>query len=188
MDELERLMEGNKKYIEGKISEKDAKSKRDETYNGQKPYATILTCSDSRVVPEHIFDVNLGEIFVIRNAGNIVDPITLGSIEYGVEHLKTPILIVLGHERCGAVTATYKGGAAEGHITNIVEKIGPGIEKVKKGGDEQAEIEEAIDENMKNVVEEIKKRSAIVSKLENDGKLKVVALKYFLKDGSVREI
>jgi len=188
MNELEKLMEGNNRYVEGKITEKDAKSKRDETYNEQKPYATVLTCSDSRVVPEHIFNVNLGEIFVIRNAGNIVDPITLGSIEYGVEHLKTPILIVLGHERCGAVTATYKGGDAEGHIKDVVEKISPIVEKVKKGGDEQAEIEEAIDENMKSVVEEIKKRSAIVSKLENDGKLKVIPLKYYLRDGSVREI
>jgi carbonic anhydrase len=123
MDELEKLMEGNKRYVNGNPLEKDLKARREKTLESQKPFCTIVSCSDSRVVPEFIFDANIGEVFVIRTAGNIVDTITLGSIEYGVEHLGTPLLVVLGHEKCGAVTAACKGGECPPNIQAIVDKM-----------------------------------------------------------------
>lgn len=184
MDSLERLLKGNKHYAKGEITAKNAKEKREETLTAQNPYAIVVTCSDSRVVPEHIFNTNLGEIFVIRTAGNVVDGIALGSIEYAAAHLRVPLLVVLGHERCGAVSAAYEGHA-EGNIATILEKIKPIIEKVKKGVDKEKEIEEAIDLNVDAVIEEIRKKSSIISSLEKDGKLNIVGMKYKLTDGTV---
>lgn len=137
--------------------------------NGQSPYVTVLTCSDSRVPPEHIFMEGLGEIFTVRNAGNVVDEIVLGSIEYGAEHLATPIVLVLGHTNCGAVDATINSGA-HGYITYITDRISQGI------GDEtdptQAEIL-----NTRQSIEKIME-SAIISELVEEGKVKVVGAIY----------
>jgi len=176
---LDRLMEGNRRYVSGKLPEKDVGSAREASKDGQKPFVTVLTCSDSRVVPEFIFDANVGEIFVIRNAGNCVDTLTLGSIEYGVEHLSTPILLVLGHEKCGAVTAACQGGVCPPNIAAVLEKIRPAVEK---GGKEK--VEDTIVCNMDLVSEEIRRRSEIVRHLEKEGRLKVVEAKYFF-DGHV---
>src|SRR4030043_1796798 len=104
---LQKLMDGNKRFVSGKLVKKDlGDTKRKELLKGQKPFATVITCSDSRVPPELLFDQGLGDIFIIRVAGNVVDPLELGRIEYGVEHLNAPLLFILGHSKCGAVTAT----------------------------------------------------------------------------------
>ena len=182
MNELERLMEGNKRYVEGMLAAKDVKSKREETKDSQKPFVTIVSCSDSRVVPEYIFDENLGEIFVIRTAGNIVDTITLGSIEYGVEHLGTPLLVVLGHEKCGAVTAACAGGECGHNIAAIVEKIKPAANKCKN------DIESSVKENVKCVIDEIRQKSEVLKNLENGRKLKIVGMEYFFEDGRVEKV
>ena len=176
MDELNRLLEGNKRYVSGKLAEKDVGSAREASKESQKPFVTILTCSDSRVVPEFIFDANVGELFVIRNAGNVVDEIVLGTIEYGVEHLHTPLLLVLGHEKCGAVTAACSGGECPANIAAIMSRIKPAK---AKGGD----VEQVILNNMDNVIEEIRAGSEIVRHLEKEGKLKIVGMKYFFEDG-----
>src|SRR5512135_449398 len=106
-ESLQKLMDGNKRYVEGTPINKDlGDTKRKEILKGQHPFATVITCSDSRVPPEHIFDQGLGDIFVVRVAGNVVDSIALGSIEYGTEHVQTPLLVLLGHSDCGAVKAT----------------------------------------------------------------------------------
>src|SRR5512140_1143168 len=98
---LQKLMDGNKRYVEGKLASKDlGDTKRKELLKGQKPFAIVVTCSDSRVPPELLFDQGLGDVFVIRVAGNVVDPIALGSIEYGAEHLNSPLLVILGHSNC----------------------------------------------------------------------------------------
>ena len=105
---LQKLMEGNRQYVEGKMTH-EAKSdtaSRAALATSQKPYAIILSCADSRVPPEIVFDKGLGELFVVRVAGNVADPVVLGSVEYAAEHLGAPLVMVLGHERCGAVTAT----------------------------------------------------------------------------------
>ena len=125
---LQSLKEGNERFISGNLLPKDTYAEdRKILYEGQHPFAVVFCCSDSRVVPEIIFDQKLGDLFVIRNAGNVVDEDVLGSIEYAVEHLGTPLVVVLGHSCCGAVTATCQGGDLPGHIVDIVQRIRPAI-------------------------------------------------------------
>jgi carbonic anhydrase len=186
MDEkaaLGRLLEGNKRFMTGKLAAKDVKTPREATKTGQKPFATILTCSDSRVVPEFIFDTNIGEIFVVRNAGNCVDVVSLGSLEYGVEHLHTPLLVILGHEKCGAVTAACSGGVCPPNIQAIMDRIKPAV--AKKGSEG---VESTVVCNVQITSDEIRKRSDVITHLEGQGHLKIVEMKYFFEDGRVHII
>ena len=126
---LDLLQSGNARFVSGAMTPKDDYAiLREKLSAGQHPFAVVLCCSDSRVAPEIIFDQKLGDLFVIRNAGNIVDEEVLGSIEYAVEHLETPLVVVMGHASCGAVTATCQGGDLPGHIANLVKRIKPSIE------------------------------------------------------------
>ena len=125
---LDLLRTGNARFISGALTPKDDYATlREKLSNGQHPFAVVLCCSDSRVAPEIIFDQKLGDLFVIRNAGNVVDEDVLGSIEYAVEHLGTPLVVVLGHSNCGAVTATYQDGELPGHILELARRIRPSI-------------------------------------------------------------
>ena len=125
---LELLKAGNARFVSGALTPKDDYTElREQLSAGQHPFAVVLCCSDSRVAPEIIFDQKLGDLFVIRNAGNVVDDDVLGSIEYAVEHLGTPLVVVLGHSCCGAVTATCQGGDLPGHIVDITQRIRPAI-------------------------------------------------------------
>lgn len=121
---LKALKDGNEKYLRAYNSDGDISPEaRLHTFrNGQSPYAVIVSCSDSRVLPESIFSAGIGDLFVIRVAGNITDNIAIGSIEYALSHLNTPLVVVLGHTCCGAVNAAICGGA-EGHIKSITDKI-----------------------------------------------------------------
>jgi carbonic anhydrase len=188
---LRKLMDGNKEYVEQKMTNQNmsCKSVRESLAKSQKPYAIILSCSDSRVPPEVVFDKGLGEIFVVRVAGNVPDPIVLGSIEYAAEHLGTPLVMVLGHERCGAVTATVDAkGKPEGNIGAIVKAISPAVAKAKreyKGKEKAQLVETAIDDNIKLVEVNLTKKSPVLKHLVKEGKLKIVAAKYDLDDGKV---
>lgn len=173
---LAKLMEGNKRYLAGTAEGKNFSLKREELRSGQQPIATVVTCSDSRVVPEYIFDVTLGEIFTVISAGNVVDRIGLGSIEYAVGHLHTPLLVVMGHEKCGAIKAAYHDHR-ESNITAIVKKITPAIKKVKKGGDESEELEKAVAQNVKNMIRKIRK-SPVIKEAVDHGKLRIIGMKY----------
>lgn len=125
---LEALKEGNARFVSGKSSRKeDYAADRERLAQGQHPFAVVLCCSDSRVTPETVFDQHLGDLFVIRNAGNVVDEDVLGSVEYAVEHLHTPLVVVMGHSNCGAVTAATQGGELCGHIKTIAERIRPSV-------------------------------------------------------------
>ena len=189
-DSLSKLQEGNKRFVSGELAKKDiGESRRQELTKGQSPFATILSCSDSRVAPELIFDEGLGDIFIVRDAGNVVDPVTMGSIEYGVEHLHTPLLVILGHEKCGAVTAALDAkGKPEGNIGAILKKIMPAVRKAKKAGkDREGALDLAIQENVRNTYREVMK-SKIVSELVHEGNLKVVAAEYYLGTGKVEMI
>ena len=139
---LKKLMGGNARFMKDDkeyISWGDVRRK--ELTKGQNPFAVILSCSDSRVPPEHVFDQELGDIFVVRVAGNVADPIELGSVEYAAEHLNVPLVMVLGHKKCGAVTAAVNsGGKAEGNIGAIVKKIAPAVETAKKSGKEKDDL------------------------------------------------
>lgn len=190
-ESLQKLMDGNKRFVSDKLSAKQACDiKRKELTTGQKPFAIVLTCSDSRVPPELIFDQFLGDIFVVRVAGNIVDPIELGSIEYAAEHLNSPLLFILGHSKCGAVKATLEAkGKPEGNIGAIVKKIQPAAAAAKKkGGTADQVLDTAIQENVKNVYGDIMKKSSIISHLAKEGKLKIAAGEYMLDTGKVNMI
>jgi carbonic anhydrase len=189
-DSLTRLLDGNKRFVSGEWAKKDlGETRRQELTKGQHPFATVLSCSDSRVAPELIFDQGLGDIFIVRVAGNVVEPTTLGSIEYGAEHLHTPLLVILGHESCGAVKATLEAkGEPEGNIGAILKKIMPAVDTAKKAKkDPQETLNLAIQENVKNTYRDVMK-SKIISELVHEGKLKVVAAEYYLGTGKVEMI
>jgi carbonic anhydrase len=178
---MEKLMEGNGRFVQGLRKQYDFIARRKELLEGQHPFATILTCSDSRVRPEYIFDANIGEIFNIETAGNVVDAIALGSIEYGVGHLHTPVLMVLGHTRCGAVTACCQsGGELAGNLGEIMKRIEPAASKTDKN------VDAAIVENMECVKECILQNSPEVKEAMEGGKVRLVLAKYLLETGEVK--
>jgi carbonic anhydrase len=187
-EEAKKLLEeGNKRFIEDKAAKQDISSEKRKTLStkGQKPFAIIVSCSDSRVPPELIFDQGLGDVFVVRVAGNVVDPIAIGSVEYAVEHLKAPYILVVGHEKCGAVKATVEGGEAPGSIGSIVEKIKPSVDKAKATGATGDElVEKAVDENVTAVIAELEK-SPIVGEAIEGGKLTIAGAKYHIESGEV---
>ncbi len=144
-----------------------------------------MTCSDSRVPPELIFDQALGDLFVVRLAGNVVDPVAIGSVEYAVEHLCTPLVVVMGHEQCGAVKAAVDGGKVPGSIGAIVQKIQPSVEKVQAAGTVGADLyEQTVDENVRAVIAELK-GSPVIEHLLHAGQLTIVGAKYHLSSGEV---
>jgi carbonic anhydrase len=178
---MEKLMEGNARFVEGVRKQYDFIARRKELLGGQHPFATILTCSDSRVRPEYIFDSNMGEIFNIETAGNVVDAIALGSLEYGVEHLRTPVLMILGHTDCGAVTACCNlEGELAGNLGEIMKKIEPAALKTQK------KIDDAIDENMQCVKQCILENSPVIKKAVDGGSTRLVLAKYILETGEVK--
>jgi carbonic anhydrase len=195
---LKKLMDGNARFVESKMTAGALCdiTAREKLAKGQKPYAIVLSCSDSRVPPELIFDQGLGEIFVVRDAGNVTDQIVLGSIEYAAEHIGSPLIVVLGHERCGAVTATVDAnGKGEGNIGAIVKAIAPALKKVKgeccnkqKGCDKKDRgklIECVVDMNARMVAANLVKQSKVIAELVKEGKIRIVAAKYDLDDGKV---
>jgi carbonic anhydrase len=185
---LSKLMDGNKRYVENQMTGVKTcdVNARKRLSTGQAPYAIILSCSDSRVPPELLFDEGLGEIFVVRVAGNVVDPVVLGSVEYAAEHLGTQLVMVLGHERCGAVKATVDSkGKGEGNIGKIVKAIAPALKSTKAKKDKAEFVEAVVDENIKLVKGNLTKQSTVLAHLVKKGKLKVVAAKYDLDDGTV---
>src|SRR5271168_5492206 len=122
------LMEGNQRFISGKTKSVDVVPLRQTLAKGQAPKVVVLACSDSRVSPEIVFDKSLGDLFVVRSAGNIADAIGVGSIEYAVEHLGSSVIVVLGHQKCGAVTAACSGDKMPtANLQAIVDKISPAV-------------------------------------------------------------
>jgi carbonic anhydrase len=187
---LAKLKDGNSKYVkEPQVCAADLAKSRASVAGNQMPWATVLSCSDSRVPPELLFGgLGVGELFVARNAGNMaVDSATMGSIEYGAAVLGTPIVMVLGHERCGAVVAACdvvtKKAKFPGSIGPMVKAIVPTAEAVKgKPGDF---IDNAVRESTRRTAARIATQSKLVAGLIKSGKVKVVAARYDLKDGTV---
>lgn len=183
---LQQLLEGNQRYIAGKPAMRDLAARRAELVKGQAPGVVVLSCSDSRVPPEIILDQGLGDVFVIRVAGNVADPVALGSIEYAVEHLHTPLIIVMGHDKCGAVTAALQGGKHESNIRAIVTKISPAVKKAKAKGKKGDDLlEAAINENVKRVARSLTMHSKIIKHLVDAKKVKIVGAKYSLTTGKI---
>lgn len=157
---LNRLKAGNERFAISKDSaSKPVAARRAETAGGQNPFAIIVACADSRTGPETVFDQNLGNLFVIRTAGALVDDYGLGSIEYAVEHLGVRLIVVLGHERCGAVTAALASASAPGHINALVRDIQPAI--VASKGKQGDALANAIHENDAAVAAKIRKQAQL---------------------------
>lgn len=176
---MKKLRDGNSRFVEGESRPHNFIEERKAVLEDQKPIATILSCSDSRVSPEYIFNAKIGELFVVRTAGNIVDSVVLGSIEYGIERFNTPILLILGHEKCGAVTAACLGGGAHGNIKNIVDFIEPACKQTL------GDVEKAIRINLDLVEKYILEKSNIIKALVEKEELKIIKAKYLLSTGEV---
>ncbi len=153
---LARLKAGNARFAAHPVSKgQPTAARRAETYQSQYPYAIIVACADSRTAPELVFDQNIGDLFVVRTAGNLVDDYGLGSIEYAVDHLGTRLIVVLGHERCGAVKAAMESATAPGHVNSLVHDIQPAVEAAKnEAGDRLANTVKA---NARLMAEKIRK-------------------------------
>jgi carbonic anhydrase len=180
---LAKLKEGNARFVADKPADRKLNLRRTETAEKQKPFAIILTCADSRVGPELVFDQSLGDLFVVRVAGNTaVDASVLGSIEYAVAHLHAPLIVVLGHEKCGAVAAALEGGQGEGNIGAMVKQVYVGD---KSGKDQQAKIVTGVRTNAKYQSAELLKRSKLVSEMVKGERVQVVTAIYNLQTGEV---
>jgi len=182
-----RLKKGNHRYVDGGMVSQDFGAERTTLAGGQNPFAGILTCADSRVAPEYVFDQGLGDLFVVRVAGNFAEEDGIASFEYAVKFLGTPLLAVLGHEKCGAVASAIKvvkdGAELPGHLPHLVEHIFPAVKSaMKEPGDLLAN---SIRQNVLDNIEALKTASPVLSDYVSSGKLKVVGGVYQLKDGHV---
>lgn len=191
---LKRLMDGNARYAAGRsLHPNQGLGRRRELADAQHPFATILACADSRVGPELIFDQGLGDLFVVRDAGNVVDDVVLGSIEYSVIHLGVPLIVVLGHERCGAVSAAVDALAGKTNEEDRDTKIGPlaGL-IIPAARDVPAnapdKVEAAVLLNARRSAKQLLTTSKAVSDRVRAGRLQVVSGRYGLSDGKVSQI
>ena len=181
---LKKLLEGNQRYITGgALHPNQSFEHRIELTKGQKPIAAILTCADSRVSPEIIFDQGLGDLFVLRVAGNVINDMFIGSLEYAVEHLNVSLLMVLGHSQCGAVDATIKGGNPPGHINSLVQAIKPALDRLKKQSPDWVNI--VAKENVKIGVERLRTIDPILTARYDEGDIDIVGAFYDIKSGKV---
>ncbi len=180
---LDRLMAGNQRFTEHHLQHPDQSEARVlELAQAQHPFVTVLSCADSRVTAEIIFDQGLGDVFDVRVAGNIATPEVLGSLEYAVALLGTPLLVVLGHERCGAVTAAVENKPLPGDIGTFVEAILPAVNQVK--GMPGDAVDNAVTANVLYQVEQVMK-SSLVRDRQQSGQLQVIGARYDLDTGTV---
>ena len=181
---LQYLMEGNERFASDTMTNlgQSLNILRQHTVEKQEPFAAVLSCADSRVPVELVFDQTIGQLFVVRVAGNFVTPEILGSLEYGAAVLGTRVILVLGHSSCGAVTATMQGNAVPGQISSLFTHIQPAVERA--GGN----LERAVKENARMQAEKLAESSPVFSELVKDGKLKIVAGYYDLGTGRVNLI
>lgn len=181
---INKLKSGNERFVNQKTI-KPHQSMVDVMHvaKGQHPFAIIVSCSDSRVPPEILFDQGFGDIFVIRTAGQVIDSIEIGSIEYAVEHLHSPLVVVLGHSKCGAVTAAHSDGDVDGHLHKIVKDIRSNISS--QTGGKANSLDEAINANVNALVKTLLSSEPIIKEHHEKGKVKIVPAIYDLDSGKV---
>jgi carbonic anhydrase len=184
---LDRLVKGNGRYVDGVSRRHDFKHEREALSTGQNPYAAILSCADSRIAPEYCFDSARGDLFVCRIAGNFASDEMTASLEYAVQVLNTPLILVLGHGACGAVDATIKsvkdGTTLPGHLPSLVAAIKPAVDAAK--GDSGDMLTNAIHRNVLLNVDKLKNAAPILKSFADDKKIRVVGGVYELKSGKV---
>ncbi|MFJ3957650.1 carbonic anhydrase [Arthrobacter sp. NPDC090010] len=182
----QQLIEGNARFVSGTSSHpnQDA-SRRSSLVNSQNPFTLIFGCSDSRLAAEIIFDLGLGDAFVIRTAGQVIDDAVLGTLEYGVDVLNIPLIVVLGHDSCGAVTATKEavdsGDMPGGYIRNLVERITPSVLASLRQG--HSEVNDMVVEHTRQTAERLVERSSSIRAAIESGKTAVVGMAYRLEEG-----
>ena len=181
-DVVQRLKDGNTRFVadnlEGNLADQQ---RRGELTAGQHPYAIVLSCADSRVVPELAFDTGLGEIFTIRVAGNVANTSSLASIEYAVAHIGTQVIVVMGHQACGAVTAAVSGGNNGYHLNHLLSHITPALAEAPA----DAAVDDIVRLNARLTARELVNRSPIVRGAVEAGKLKIIPAYYNLDTGRV---
>lgn len=188
---LKLLTEGNKRWITGKAESPNATASRRERVaaEGQKPFALVVTCADSRVPCERLFDRGVGDVFTVRVAGNIAGASEMGSVEYAVGHIKPPLMVVMGHTKCGAVAAAASGAQVHGSVKSVVDAISPAVERARRNnpGVEGAELTElAVKENVWQTVYDALRASSEVREAVRSGKLKIVGAVYDISTGEVK--
>ena len=187
---IERLTEGNARFINGKLRHPHSANEwRKRLIDGQAPFATILGCSDSRVPPELLFDQGFGDLFVIRVAGNVIDTDVVGSIEYGVDHLKTKLVVVMGHEGCGAVTAALQADSdlkkEPNEIRSLVNKIKPATKEINQELPFEKRLNLSVAANVRRSVKQLKSISDLAT-AEKESRTKIVGCVYEIKTGRVK--
>ena len=177
-----RLKEGNSRFVSGN-SYKTVQdiNKRESLIDGQNPFAVILGCADSRIAPEIIFDTGLGELFVVRVAGNVANTSSVASIEYAIAQLEVKVIVVLGHQNCGAVTAAVQGGGNGSNIRHLLSHIAPSV----KASSKKATIDDVAIENVLLTSKELIENSEIIKNAVNSGQLKIVSAFYWMNSGKV---
>lgn len=188
---LQRLIDGNERFLQGKSRLKELMMHETlaELVKGQNPFATILGCSDSRVPPELIFDAGLGELFIVRVAGNVISPEVAGSIQYAGSYLQTPLLVVLGHEGCGAIQAAlatkYKGAKQRSRIQLLIDSILPAIENLDNGLPPEELAAQSVEMNVRWTVNTIMESPEGKARLA-EGVMKCIGAIYEIETGRVR--
>ena len=183
---LKLLQAGNQRYVDGKLNSvtpEEMARRRAELVQGQKPFAVVVCCSDSRVGPEIVFDQELGNIFVVRTAGEVLDAAGIGSIEYAVVHLGSPLVLVLGHQHCGAVAAAVADAKEPGHIAAIVKAIRPAVKRTQ--GLKGDPVENAVRANVQDIAARLRVTGPILAAKANAGRLKVIGATFSLSTGKV---
>lgn len=181
-DILSRLKEGNQRFVSDTLQYDLQNSKRrNDLTSGQAPFAIVLSCADSRVVPELAFDAGLGELFVVRVAGNVANTDSIASMEYAVAHLGSQIIVVLGHQSCGAVTAAANGGDNGYNLNHLLSHITPAIQ----ASGTNASIEDIIKKNAEITANDLISRSSIIGNAVAEGKVQIVSAYYNLDSGKV---
>jgi carbonic anhydrase len=188
---LRTLKAGNARFVEGKLQHphQDRARRALTAAQGQHPLATVLTCSDSRAPAEIIFDQGIGDIFVIRIAGNVAATDEIGSMEYAVDHLGTPLVVVLGHSQCGAVTAVVDNSKLPPNIANLVAPIKPAVDKAREANPDAAKdalLKAAITDNVWQAMDDMLRQSSIIREKVRDSKVQVVGALYDLDSGQVQ--
>jgi carbonic anhydrase len=184
---LAELKAGNERFARGKAAHHNQSMARvREVVASQKPEAIILGCADSRVPPEVIFDEGIGDLFVVRVAGNVSEPATTGSIEYAAEHLHVPLIVVLGHHNCGAVKASAEAhGPVEGNLGEIVKELQPAVAAAKANPGKLGLVNDAVHANARLVAGQLVSESKVLEHLVHEGKVKIVTAIYDLDTGKV---
>jgi carbonic anhydrase len=181
------LAAGNRRFVTGKTAPHDFPSQRKALTKTQHPRAAVLSCSDSRVPPELVFDTGLGELFVVRSAGEDDDPVSIGSLEYAIEHLGSTVIVVLGHQSCGAVTAACSGGKSESvNLDAVVAPIAPSCAKMDPKKPETLDL--AVRDHVHRVAQDLLVRSELLKKAFDEGKLTILEVYYSLDTGEVTKL